>query len=184
MAGPQNTAPTLMLYSDTQSCPIWLQHMLSSVFRCGIPTLSCAVWDLVPWLGNEPGPPALEARCLSHRPTREVPMWTSKVCGCRWMWTFSSGILLFVWVSPLCFPPSAPPETVRFSWSFGFPQQHCLQPALTLKATKTNNWTVWFILLLSHLLTSPPTFVHLPMALAFIAIIWGHVSHPTSWPSS
>ena len=36
--------------------------------------LSCSVWDLVPWPGNEPGPPALGAQRLSHRPTTEVPV--------------------------------------------------------------------------------------------------------------
>ena len=36
-------------------------------------SLSCSRWDLVPWLGVEPGPPALGARSLSHRTTRKVP---------------------------------------------------------------------------------------------------------------
>ena len=30
------------------------------------PGLSCGMWDLVPWLGIEPGPSALEACSLSH----------------------------------------------------------------------------------------------------------------------
>ena len=30
------------------------------------------MWDLVPWSGIEPRPPALKARTLSHRKTREV----------------------------------------------------------------------------------------------------------------
>ena len=34
---------------------------------------SCRVWDLAPWPGIEPGPPALAAECLSHWTTREVP---------------------------------------------------------------------------------------------------------------
>ena len=34
---------------------------------------SCGMWDLVPWPGIEPGPPALGAWRLSHRTTRKVP---------------------------------------------------------------------------------------------------------------
>ena len=37
------------------------------------PGLSCGMWDLVPWRGIEPGPPALGAGSLSHWTTREVP---------------------------------------------------------------------------------------------------------------
>ena len=29
--------------------------------RCGMRTLGCSVWDLVPWPGVEPGPPELGA---------------------------------------------------------------------------------------------------------------------------
>ena len=36
--------------------------------------LSCSMWDLVPWVGIEPGPPALGAQRLSHWTTREVPV--------------------------------------------------------------------------------------------------------------
>ena len=35
--------------------------------------LSYSMWDLVPWPGIEPGPPALGAWSLSHWTTREVP---------------------------------------------------------------------------------------------------------------
>ena len=38
-----------------------------------MPGLSCRMWDLVPWLGIEPGSPALEARSLNHWITREIP---------------------------------------------------------------------------------------------------------------
>ena len=36
-------------------------------------TLSWGLWDLVPWPGMEPRPPALGAQSLSHWTTREVP---------------------------------------------------------------------------------------------------------------
>ena len=35
--------------------------------------LSCSTWDIVPWPGIEPGPPALGVQSLSHWTTREVP---------------------------------------------------------------------------------------------------------------
>ena len=38
-----------------------------------MPDLSCSVWDLVPWPGIEPGPPALDAWSVSHWIAREVP---------------------------------------------------------------------------------------------------------------
>ena len=37
--------------------------------------LSQSMWDLVPWPGIEPGPPALEAWGLGHWTTREVPQF-------------------------------------------------------------------------------------------------------------
>ena len=41
--------------------------------HCLMYDLCCSMWDLVPWPGIEPGPPALEAKSLSHWTTREVP---------------------------------------------------------------------------------------------------------------
>ena len=35
--------------------------------------LSCGMWDLVPWPGIEPGPPASVVWCLSHWTTKEIP---------------------------------------------------------------------------------------------------------------
>ena len=40
------------------------------IVLCG--PLSCSMWDLVSWLGIEPGPPILEVQSLSHWTTREV----------------------------------------------------------------------------------------------------------------
>ena len=37
-------------------------------------TVSCGMWDLVPWPGIEPGPPALGLWSLSHYTTREIPL--------------------------------------------------------------------------------------------------------------
>ena len=44
----------------------------SGIFSCSVRTLSCGIWDLVPWPGIKPKPPALGARSLSHWTTREV----------------------------------------------------------------------------------------------------------------
>lgn len=43
---------------------------------CRMPSLSCGKWDLVPWAGMEPKPPALGAQSLSYRTTREIPYST------------------------------------------------------------------------------------------------------------
>ena len=40
---------------------------------CGSRTLTCSLLDLVPWLGMEPGLPALGALCLSHWTTGKYP---------------------------------------------------------------------------------------------------------------
>ena len=47
-----------------------LQH--EGCFSWSIWTLSCNMWDPVPWSGFEPRPPALKAWSLSHRTSREV----------------------------------------------------------------------------------------------------------------
>ena len=49
----------------------YLQHLGSFVVACF--TLGCGMWDLVPWLGMEPGSPALGVWSLSHWTTGEVP---------------------------------------------------------------------------------------------------------------
>ena len=40
---------------------------------CGMQTLSCGMWDLGPWPGMKPRPPALGVQSLSQWTTREVP---------------------------------------------------------------------------------------------------------------
>ena len=41
--------------------------------QCGMQILSFGMWDLVPWLGIEPRPPALGVQSPSHWTSREVP---------------------------------------------------------------------------------------------------------------
>ena len=53
---------------------IWLSRvlvMVCRIFSWGMWTLSCSMWDLVPWPGIEPGTPALGAQSLSHWTTKE-----------------------------------------------------------------------------------------------------------------
>ena len=50
----------------------WVLVATCGIFGCGMGTLSCGMWDLVPWPGIEFGP-ALGAWNLSHWTTREVP---------------------------------------------------------------------------------------------------------------
>ena len=49
----------------------WLCQVLA--LAPGILDLGCGMFDLVPWPGIEPGPPALWAQSLSHWTTREIP---------------------------------------------------------------------------------------------------------------
>ena len=43
------------------------------IFSCGSQTLSCGMWDLVPWLGTEHRSPALRAWSFNHWTTRKDP---------------------------------------------------------------------------------------------------------------
>ena len=51
-------------------------------------TLSCGMWDLPPWPGIKPRPPALGAWRLSHWTTREVSEATEVLRGRRAVWIF------------------------------------------------------------------------------------------------
>ena len=60
--------PSLSPGICSNSCSLswWLQQMGS---------LNCGMWDLVPWPGIKPGPPALGSQSLSHWTTREVQIF-------------------------------------------------------------------------------------------------------------
>ena len=53
-------------------CLYWDLVVAGGIFSCGMWTLSCSTWDLVPWSGIESRPPAWGAWSLSHWTTREV----------------------------------------------------------------------------------------------------------------
>ena len=75
--------------------------MLSSEsLSCGILTLRCDSWDLVPCPGISPGPPAWWAQSLSHWTTGEVPIAAGllvfkrciSVSGLRWVFAAVLGL--------------------------------------------------------------------------------------------
>ena len=70
-------------------CLCWVLVAECGIFTCSLQTLSCSIWDLVPWPGIKPKSPALEAWSLSHWSTREVP---------------SSGLLIAVWAASFSVP--------------------------------------------------------------------------------
>ena len=61
------------------------------IFSCGMRTLSRSMWDLVPWPGIEPGPPASGAWSLNCWTTREVPILKS--LNAFYLWIIS--VMLF-----------------------------------------------------------------------------------------
>ena len=59
-------------------------HFDRQALRCSIGTLSCGMWDLVPWPGIKPRPSALGLQSLSHWTTSGVPLNTLNVAGRDW----------------------------------------------------------------------------------------------------
>ena len=79
---------------------LWHMESLVSaygIFSCGMQTLSCSIWDLVPWPGSEPGPPALGAQSLNHWITK------SHTSGTDIQWTCPQSAL-FLLSSSHCKP--------------------------------------------------------------------------------
>ena len=61
------------------SCSPWdlpssLWHVGCGIFSCGMRTLSCSMWDLIPRPEIEPRPLALGTQSLNCWPPREVPL--------------------------------------------------------------------------------------------------------------
>ena len=59
---------------------IWLHWILVETLRilnlcCSMWTLSCGMWDLIPWPGIKLRPLAMRVLSLNHWTTREVPMY-------------------------------------------------------------------------------------------------------------
>ena len=71
----------------------------SFCLHCSRRTLSCGLWDLVPWPGIEPRPPALGAHSLSHWTTRKVPgmsvLWKQIWWGSKLPQTLQSPVWIF-----------------------------------------------------------------------------------------
>ena len=72
----QQPAPVFFSFFLNIYLFIWLCQVLVGVcgiFNWDLQTVSCGMWDLGPWPGIKPWPPALGAQSLNHRTTREVP---------------------------------------------------------------------------------------------------------------
>ena len=71
--GPHSKAKRCFLNLIEQNYMWWLFcFWLCWVLVVAGGIFSCSIWDLVPWLGIEPGLPALRVQCVSHWTTREV----------------------------------------------------------------------------------------------------------------
>ena len=60
--------------------------------------LSCSMWDLAPWPGIEPGPPALGTQSPSHWTTREVPKSIIFICLGNQKIHVTHFIMIFTWL--------------------------------------------------------------------------------------
>ena len=65
-------------------------HLPVPGLSCGILAFSYGMWDLVPWSGIEPGPPALGAQSLGHRTTRFSSHQFSSIQSLSRIWLFST----------------------------------------------------------------------------------------------
>ena len=66
----------LFLWKLWQINPSWFHKslFLKNIIYLVMLGLSCGMWDIVPWPGIKPGPPALGAWSFSHWSMRDVPM--------------------------------------------------------------------------------------------------------------
>ena len=54
---------------------VFLNKKFFKKINFAVLALSCGMWDLVRWLGIQPGPPPLGVWSRNHWTTREVPTW-------------------------------------------------------------------------------------------------------------
>ena len=93
-----------------------------------VKTLSCSMWDLVPWTGIEPRSPALEAWSLSHWTTREV----AKLVASEWVISYPSP-----WSQE-----TRPVGTQRLSWYYEL--HNCQQGKIcALESTGIKHFPQW-----------------------------------------
>ena len=64
--------------------PHWVLVAACRTISCGLWTLSCDMWGLVPWPEMEPGPPVSGVWSPSHWATREVPCFPFLFCQSCW----------------------------------------------------------------------------------------------------
>ena len=69
--------PAPLSPSLTSSAISFLKCLFIWLYRVLVAVHGYDMWDLIPWPGIKPGPPALGVWCLSHCTTGEVPSATS-----------------------------------------------------------------------------------------------------------
>ena len=129
------------------------------LLSCGIRTLSCAcMWDLVPWPGIEPRPPALGARSLIHCATRKVP--TLFLGFPETLWHPSASLLQPYLVS-------LPWRTAlrQIAWSRGLPSDPSL---VCIKPRCLPYWILWG----QTLARLPLTFQFIPCPVKHCLYFW------------
>ena len=67
------------------------------------------MWNLVPWPGIKPGPPALGVQSLGHWTTREAPLSSlysphPALSQCGFAVDLFSPVMLYIWWTQSCFP--------------------------------------------------------------------------------
>ena len=62
----------LLSLSHFHMCVHIIYRQIMTFIYLAVLSLSCSIWNLVPWPGIEPGAPALRVWSLSHWTTREV----------------------------------------------------------------------------------------------------------------
>ena len=100
------TQTILIIFTSLKKNTYQLQQVVSVFFffffSSSMQTLSCVVWDLVPWPGIEPRPPTLGEQSINHqRSSHFIALWCIQ--------STSTYIQPFVWYSTV--------ETSIFVWT-------------------------------------------------------------------
>ena len=72
--------PNIRVFSNELTLRIRCTYLFTGIIDLpwGVWTVSCGMWNLVPWLGITPGPPALGTWSLSHWTARKFPLWGAR----------------------------------------------------------------------------------------------------------
>ena len=72
--------PNIRVFSNESTLRIRCTYLFTGIIDLpwGVWTVSCGMWNLVPWLGITPGPPALGTWSLSHWTARKSRLWGAR----------------------------------------------------------------------------------------------------------